>query len=55
MAANWDPPDQGVIDFYEQAAAVALAPEFPVRFYVGSLEGDSSRSSAVNVPAALLL
>ncbi|NMO18857.1 GNAT family N-acetyltransferase [Pyxidicoccus fallax] len=39
LAANWDPPDPGVMDFYARTARVALAPDSPVRFYVGYLDG----------------
>jgi GNAT superfamily N-acetyltransferase len=45
LAANWDPPDQAVIDFYARAAAVALAPDFPARFYVGYLDGEPVATS----------
>jgi Acetyltransferase (GNAT) domain len=45
VAANWDPPDQGVIDFYERAAAVALEPGSPARFYVGYLGGEPVAAS----------
>jgi ribosomal protein S18 acetylase RimI-like enzyme len=45
LAANWDPPDQAVIDFYARAAAVALAPDFPARFYIGYLEGEPVATS----------
>jgi ribosomal protein S18 acetylase RimI-like enzyme len=41
VAANFDPPDQGVIDFYARAADVALAPDSPERFYVGYLDGEA--------------
>ena len=45
LAANWDPPDHAVIDFYARAAVVALAPDFPARFYVGYLDGEPVASS----------
>jgi ribosomal protein S18 acetylase RimI-like enzyme len=37
LAANFEPPDQGVINFYERAAEDALAPDSPERFYLGYL------------------
>jgi hypothetical protein len=36
-AANWSPPDQHVIRFYEQAASVLLAPGCPQWLYLGYL------------------
>lgn len=35
MAANWTPPDEHVIRFYEQAAPLLLAVDSPLWFYVG--------------------
>ena len=34
-AANWNPPDQFVIEFYDRVAPVALRADCPLRFYVG--------------------
>ncbi len=38
IATCWNPPDPNAIKFYQQAAAIALRPESPFRFYVGYLE-----------------
>jgi ribosomal protein S18 acetylase RimI-like enzyme len=38
-AANWDPPDAEVERFYGSAAAV-LAPDSPIRLYVGYVGGE---------------
>jgi ribosomal protein S18 acetylase RimI-like enzyme len=34
-AANWNPPDRLLVRFYEVAGPVLLAPESPLRMYVG--------------------
>ena len=39
LAANWDPPDEAVLDLYARTAAAALAPGCPARPYVGYLDG----------------
>jgi GNAT superfamily N-acetyltransferase len=39
VASNWEPLDLSVLDFYARTARAALAPDSPVRFYVGSLDG----------------
>lgn len=39
MAANWDPPDQAVIDYYQHAAPLLLAPESPFRFWIAYAAG----------------
>lgn len=44
-AANWVPPDQAVIRFYEAAAPALVAPEAPIRLYVGYL-GEEPVSTA---------
>jgi hypothetical protein len=36
-AANWSPPDENVIRFYDRAARVLLAPDCPQRLYLGYL------------------
>jgi GNAT superfamily N-acetyltransferase len=36
-AANWDPPDPHVIEFYRRAAPLLLRPDAPIRLYVGYL------------------
>jgi ribosomal protein S18 acetylase RimI-like enzyme len=45
VAANWDPPDQAVVDVYERAAAAVLEPESPLRCYVGYLDGEPVSAS----------
>jgi GNAT superfamily N-acetyltransferase len=34
VAANWDPPDQHVVSFYERSASIVLAPESPLRYWL---------------------
>lgn len=38
ISTCWNPPDRNTIEFYQQAAAIAVRPESPVRFYLGYLE-----------------
>ena len=45
LAANWDPPDAAVVDFYACAAAAVLAPGCPARHYVGYLDGEPVATS----------
>ncbi len=40
-AANWSPPDPYVQRFYELAAPVLLAPDCPIRLYVGYFDGEA--------------
>jgi len=40
QAANWDPPDRIVYDFFAQAVVILLTPDCPMRLYVGYLEGE---------------
>jgi len=37
-AANWDPPDEHVVRFFEQVAPAALRDDCPRRFFVGYAE-----------------
>ncbi|MFP2909764.1 GNAT family N-acetyltransferase [Pyxidicoccus sp. 3LFB2] len=39
VAHNWEPMDQGVVDFYARTARAALSPDCPIRFYVGYVDG----------------
>ena len=39
-AANWDPPDPHVIEFYRMAAPLLLQPDAPIRLYVGYVDGE---------------
>ncbi len=34
VAANWDPPDQEVVTYYQRAAPILLAPASPFRLWV---------------------
>ena len=40
IAANWSPPDEQVIRFYEQTAAGALQSDCPLRFFLGYSEDE---------------
>lgn len=44
-AANWTPPDQQVINFYEAASPVILASDSPLWVYIGYL-GDEAAATA---------
>jgi ribosomal protein S18 acetylase RimI-like enzyme len=39
LAHNWEPMDPNVVDFYTRTARAALAPDSPIRCYVGYLDG----------------
>ena len=39
-AANWSPPDAQLVEFYRRAAPALLAPDSPLRFYVGYRDGE---------------
>ncbi|WP_141620414.1 GNAT family N-acetyltransferase [Myxococcus sp. AB036A] len=45
VAANWEPADPHVLDFYARTAHVALAPDSPIRFFVGYLDGEAVAAS----------
>ncbi|WP_426749220.1 GNAT family N-acetyltransferase [Myxococcus sp. Y35] len=45
VAANWEPADPHVVDFYARSADVALAPDSPIRFFVGYLDGEPVAAS----------
>lgn len=45
VARNWEPMDPSVLDFYARTASAALAPDSPVRFYVGYLDGEPVAAS----------
>jgi ribosomal protein S18 acetylase RimI-like enzyme len=38
-AANWSPPDALVLDYYRRTAQVLLAPDCPIRLFVGRVDG----------------
>jgi ribosomal protein S18 acetylase RimI-like enzyme len=38
-AANWNPPDRFVVEFYRLAAPALLRPDSPLRFYLGCYRG----------------
>jgi len=44
-AANWDPPDTNVIEFFRRAAPLLLADNCPMRLFVGYAEGQAVASS----------
>jgi ribosomal protein S18 acetylase RimI-like enzyme len=48
-AANWSPPDRFVIRFYTLVARALLAPDSPIRLYVGYLDGVSVGTSEVTL------
>jgi ribosomal protein S18 acetylase RimI-like enzyme len=48
-ASNWDPPDRNVIRFYAMAAPALLAPDAPLRFYLGYVGGEPVATSELTV------
>lgn len=48
-AANWDPPDRLLVRFYELATPVLLAPESPLRMYVGYAGGEAVATCELTV------
>lgn len=44
-AANWSPPDENVLAFYERVSDAALRDDCPLRFYVG-YDGDEPVASS---------
>jgi ribosomal protein S18 acetylase RimI-like enzyme len=48
-AANWDPPDRLLVRFYELAAPALLAPDSPLRMYVGYAGGEAVAASELTV------
>ncbi|HEX6508137.1 MAG TPA: GNAT family N-acetyltransferase [Chloroflexota bacterium] len=45
IAANWEPPDMSVQQVYERAAAEALRPACPARYFLGSIDGEPVATS----------
>jgi GNAT superfamily N-acetyltransferase len=45
VAANWDPPDRAVVDFYDRVAEAVLTPGCPAWHYVGYLDGEPVATS----------
>ncbi|AKQ68841.1 acetyltransferase, GNAT family [Myxococcus hansupus] len=45
VAANWEPSDADVVEFYARTAHAALAPDSPIRFFVGYLDGEPVSAS----------
>jgi ribosomal protein S18 acetylase RimI-like enzyme len=48
-AANWWPPDEDVVRFYEIAAPLLLTPGSPIRLYVGYVAGEAVAASELTV------
>ncbi len=48
-AANWSPPDEMVIRFYQRAAPVLLAPECPLWFYLAYLNDEPVGTAELTV------
>jgi GNAT superfamily N-acetyltransferase len=45
VAANWSPPDREVLAYYRAATPLVLAPDYPIRLYVGRV-GDRPVAAA---------
>jgi ribosomal protein S18 acetylase RimI-like enzyme len=50
-AANWDPPDLDVLEFYRVTAPALLAPESPQWFYLGYLDGEPVATAEATLEA----
>lgn len=48
-AANWWPPDENVLRFYERAAPLLLALDSPIRLYVGYVGNEAVAASELTV------
>lgn len=48
-AANWSPPDEYVMRFYEAAAPVLLERDCPLRLYVGYAGGEAAAAAEMTV------
>jgi ribosomal protein S18 acetylase RimI-like enzyme len=48
-AANWDPPDEHVVEFYQRAAAALLSAETPQWLYVGYLDAEPVSTAEATV------
>ncbi len=52
-AANWSPPDEDVLHFYETAAPELLGGESPLRFFVAYLQGVAVAAAEVTIAAGI--
>jgi GNAT superfamily N-acetyltransferase len=52
-AANWAPPDEDVLRFYEAATPLLLSEAAPLRCYVGYAEGVAVAAAEVTIAAAV--
>jgi ribosomal protein S18 acetylase RimI-like enzyme len=50
-AANWDPPDQQVLAFYQRTAPALLSAQAPQRLYLGYLDGEPVATAEATVHA----
>jgi ribosomal protein S18 acetylase RimI-like enzyme len=48
-AANWQPPDEDVLHFYDSAAPLLLSEDCPIRLYIGYLDGEPVATSEMTV------
>jgi hypothetical protein len=53
-AANWSPPDQLVVRFYERGAEALLDEASPLRFYLGYVEGVPVATSELTVAGGVV-
>lgn len=51
-AANWSPPDEHVIEFYERTATAALRDDSPLRFYLGTHDAVPVATAEMTVSGA---
>jgi len=52
-AANWDPPDEHVMRFYEAAAQLLLEPDVPIAMHVACLHGVAVATVEVTTAAGV--
>lgn len=49
FAANWDPPDQSAVMFYEHAGSVLLSENCAMKLFIGYLDGEAVSGSELFV------
>jgi hypothetical protein len=53
FAANWEPPDPAVFEFYQSAAPLLLQDQCPMKLFLGYLDDEPTASSELFLPEGL--